>query len=641
MDRTQTLLQETFGLQQFRPGQEQVINSLLRGHSCLAVLPTGGGKSLCYQLPALLLDGLTIVVSPLIALMKDQVDRLQSSGIAAARLDSSLDAAQTQDVYRRLEQGQIKLLYIAPERIANERFFARLKKLNISLLAIDEAHCVSEWGHNFRPDYLKLAAAARQLQVPRVLALTATATPDVASQICTSFAIDSANHVQTGFYRANLSLNVTGCTAEQRDARLLEELQQRPAQATIVYVTLQKTAALVAAMLNNQGLVAVAYHAGLKDEERSRIQEAFMGGEVNIIVATIAFGMGIDKADIRAVYHYNMPKSLENYMQEIGRAGRDGLPAHCEVLACPDDLTVLENFTFGDTPDSRALAGLVAWLLGQNDEFSISVYDLSQQWDIRPLVVTTLLTYLELEGVLEATSPFYSQYKIAPQQSPAAITAQFDSQRASFLQRVFNTAKAGRVWLTLDLADAAAELSEDPKRIRTALEYLKEKGLVDLKVAGVRQGYRKAPAAANVTEESSAKLAATIEQRFNVREQRDIERMTRMCQWLQSQTCLQQSALLYFGEHMASPCGHCSACRQGPAHLPPRAQATVDVQTIGAMASEQNPALTEPRQLARFLCGLTSPKTSRARLGKHPLFGAQAAVPFIEVLSACRAELEE
>lgn len=632
MDHIQTLLQNPFGLQEFRPGQEDVITRLLQGHSCLAVFPTGGGKSLCYQLPALALEGLTIVVSPLIALMKDQVDRLQASGIAAARLDSTLDAAQTQNVYRQLERGDIKLLYIAPERVANERFFARLQKLNISLLAIDEAHCVSEWGHNFRPDYLKLAAAAQQLRVPRVLALTATATPDVAAQICASFAIEPANHVQTGFYRANLSLNVTGCTAKQRNSQLLQGLQQRPSQATIVYVTLQKTAASVAALINAQGLVAMAYHAGLKDDERSRIQDLFMSGEVKIIVATIAFGMGIDKADIRAIYHYNLPKSLENYMQEIGRAGRDGLPAHCEVLACPDDLTVLENFTFGDTPDSTALAELIRWLLAQEDEFNISVHDLSQQWDIRPLVVTTLLTYLELEGILQATTPFYSQYRIAPQQPLDDITSQFDSQRADFLRRVFNSAKAGRVWLTLELTDAAAALGEDPQRIRTALEYLKDKNLVDLQVAGVRQGYRKIRSPTD-----STALIANIEHRFAVREQRDIERMAQMCQWLQSATCLQQAALHYFGEAMAEPCGRCSVCRGGAANLPPRERAEVNHQILEKAVSEQHPALKEPRQLARFLCGLTSPKTSRARLGKHPMFGSQASAPFMDVLAAAEA----
>ena len=388
-------LQHTFKLETFRPGQQAVIDALLAGRSALAVFPTGGGKSLCYQLPALRLDGLTLVVSPLIALMKDQVDRLNALGVPAARLDSSVDAQQLQTIYQGLDNKHIKLLYVAPERLTNERFLARLKRLSISMMAVDEAHCVSEWGHNFRPDYLKLAQLARDLNVGRVLALTATATPAVAEQICDSFSILPADHIQTGFFRPNLALTVRTCNAGDRDRRLLTALTHRPNEPAIVYVTLQKTAEKVAQFLHDKGQNALAYHAGLKAEERDRVQEAFMGGEVSIVVATIAFGMGIDKADIRAIYHYNLPKSLENYMQEIGRAGRDGQPSHCELLANSDDLTVLENFTYGDTPDEAALDGLIRWLLQQSTHFDLS----ANSWPSRSLrSVTTIRVGLFISG---------------------------------------------------------------------------------------------------------------------------------------------------------------------------------------------------------------------------------------------------
>ncbi len=480
MDSAQHLLQDTFKLDAFRPGQQAVINTLLEGRSALAIFPTGGGKSLCYQLPALMLEGLTLVVSPLIALMKDQVDALNAQDVPAARLDSSRSGDEVQAIYQAMERGELKLLYVAPERLANERFLARLSRLNISLMAVDEAHCVSEWGHNFRPDYLKLAHLARSLNTGRVLALTATATPKVAEQICTNFGIAPQDHIQTGFYRPNLQIGVTPCTADQRRKHLLELINSRPAEPSIIYVTLQRTALSVAHFLNQQGYKARPYHAGLKDEERSATQDAFMSGETPIVVATIAFGMGIDKSDIRAIYHYNLPKSLENYMQEIGRAGRDGGDSQCQLLACRDDLTVLENFTYGDTPDPEALAALVHWLCDQPAHFDLSNYELSQQFDVRPLVLSTLLTYLELEGVLTATAPFYTEYKLAFAQNENALLTHFDSARAEFLQRLFATGKAGRSWLTLKPREAAEQLNEPQLRIIKALNYLEQQGMIEM-----------------------------------------------------------------------------------------------------------------------------------------------------------------
>src|SRR5437868_4535685 len=243
------VLAERFGFESFRPGQQRVVEALLAGRSALAVFPTGAGKSLCYQLPALLLDGVTIVVSPLIALMKDQIDFLQRSGIAAARLDSSLDAAEQREIFDRFRAGALKLLYVAPERFNNERFLAQLERVRISLFAVDEAHCISEWGHNFRPDYLKLAERARDLGAERVLALTATATPAVVADICAGFGIAEADAVVTGFYRPNLTLLFTPVAARVRDAVLVERLRTRPRGPTIVYVTLQRTSARVAELL--------------------------------------------------------------------------------------------------------------------------------------------------------------------------------------------------------------------------------------------------------------------------------------------------------------------------------------------------------------------------------------------------------
>ncbi|MCX6973050.1 MAG: RecQ family ATP-dependent DNA helicase, partial [Verrucomicrobia bacterium] len=344
-------MEKHFGHAGFREGQRRVIEILLEGRHAQAIFPTGAGKSLCYQLPAVLLDGFSIVVSPLIALMKDQVDALQKRGIAAARLDSTLTAEETADVLLAISSGTLKLIYVAPERFSSEAFLSRLRKNPPALLAIDEAHCISEWGHNFRPDYLRLAALAKKLRIPRVLALTATATPPVAEEIRKSFRIRKEDCTTTSFHRRNLSIHVTPTSAAERLDRLVERLFDASLHPAIVYVTLQHTAEQVAAHLKSHSLSARAYHAGMADEVRASAQDDFMQGRCDIIVATIAFGMGIDKADIRSVIHFNLPKTLENYQQEIGRAGRDGLPSRCELLACADDLTVLRNFILGDTPD--------------------------------------------------------------------------------------------------------------------------------------------------------------------------------------------------------------------------------------------------------------------------------------------------
>lgn len=633
MSQTHTLLTTRFKLPAFRPGQEAVIDALLQQHSALAIFPTGGGKSLCYQLPALMLDGLTLVVSPLIALMKDQVDALKQLGICAARLDSSLDKNQTQAIYQLIASGELKLLYVSPERLKNENFVQRLQHARISLLAIDEAHCISEWGHNFRPDYLKLAELATTLKVERILALTATATPEVAKDICRQFDIAPEHHIQTSFRRANLSLQVTPCENSARMNLLQQRLaQQDPASATIIYVTLQNTAEQVAEALSEQGLNAVYYHAGLKDEERERVQNGFMAGEITIVVATIAFGMGIDKSNIRAVYHYNLPKSIENYVQEIGRAGRDGLPSHCELVACADDLRVLENFVYGDTPAPESLNSLLEALLNREPEFDVSTYDLSQRFDIRPLVLSTTLTYLELEGILTATSAFYSEYKIHFLSTPEEIIARFSGERGEFLQQLFAAGSQGRKWLSLNMLTLEQVLQQPKMRAVKALNFLEEQGLIELGVSKLRQGYRQLAQADIPT--ILAKFVALFERR----EQTDIARIQQLLGYVNNPACLVVQLLEYFGEQDPTACTICSHCRTNhPLTIQPPAQRSLNAaeqQLIQNLRTEHHAALTQPRQLTRFLCGLPSPATTRSSLRQHTAFGALANVSFSDVLRA-------
>lgn len=365
LEEAKKLLQTHFGYETFRTGQEQAISQVFDGQNTICVMPTGGGKSMCYQIPALVMEGTTIVVSPLISLMKDQVDALLAAGIPAAYINSSLGFEEVRETLYDVQHGAIKLLYIAPERLDSEMFLNELQGVQVPLIAVDEAHCISQWGHDFRPSYRLISRMAGLFpNNPTVLALTATATPQVREDICRILDIEEEHTVMTGFERANLTFSVI--RGQDRERYVKEYVQKNENEAGIIYAATRKTVDSVYDMLIKKGVKAAKYHAGMPDQERQSGQERFLNDEVTVMVATNAFGMGIDKSNIRYVIHYQLPKNMESYYQEAGRAGRDGLPSECIVLYASQDVQT-QRFLIDQAQDPSRIPGELAKLQGMVD----------------------------------------------------------------------------------------------------------------------------------------------------------------------------------------------------------------------------------------------------------------------------------
>ncbi len=390
-------LKTHFGFSEFLAGQEPVVSSLLAGRDTLAVMPTGGGKSLCYQLPAMVMDGVTLVVSPLIALMKDQVDGLVKKGVPATMINSTLTLSEQNERLTALEQGTYKLVYIAPERFRSSSFLRALSRVHISLFAVDEAHCLSQWGHDFRPDYLRLSEALEKIGAPQTAAFTATATPTVRDDILKVLKLRDPFVSISGFERPNLSLNITHCGSNREKYEILEKLIDEQ-KTGIVYCSTRKKVEEVSASLAALGKKAVAYHGGMDDKDRSWAQNVFIDGTRDVAVATNAFGMGIDRPDVRFVTHFDVPGSVEAYYQEAGRAGRDGEPARCELLFNYADTRTQEFFIDGNNPGYEVIVDLYSALRqfsAIDGEVSMGIKELAESINVKnTMQVSSAISHL-------------------------------------------------------------------------------------------------------------------------------------------------------------------------------------------------------------------------------------------------------
>lgn len=418
-------LQQYFGFNQFREGQEEAIRRVLNGQQTLLVMPTGAGKSLAYQLPAVINSGLTLVISPLIALMKDQVDSLTEAGLSATYINSSLPLSEANERMRAVLEGHVKLLYVAPERLRNSRFMQSLARVNINLLAVDEAHCVSQWGHDFRPDYLRIAPTWQAMGCPTLLATTATATPDVQKQICRLLGVQNPGIIVAGFNRPNLSFKVKFTPDDNTRYETLKALLLKTEGNIIVYTSTRRNSEEVADFARHLGLSAQAYHAGLDANLRYQVQNDFMAGRLPVIVATNAFGMGVNKADVRAVIHYNMPGSVEAYYQEAGRAGRDGLPADCVMLFSPQDQRLQEWLIQSDTPtyeDMHQLYHLFA-KVARDDQVQGTMRELVDATQMFPTKLRLTLSELEQAGLIIhiGMQGMFNQWQVRPFNQQALV----------------------------------------------------------------------------------------------------------------------------------------------------------------------------------------------------------------------------
>lgn len=562
LDSALAALREHFNFEAFRAGQREVIEAILAGHDTVVVMPTGGGKSLCFQLPALMNEGATIVVSPLIALMKDQVDALHARGLPATFINSSVDFEEQKARIAGIRQGRYKLVYVAPERFRSAHFVETLKSVNVSLFAVDEAHCVSTWGHDFRPDFLRLKAAIKEIGRPQVVALTATATPHVRADIIEQLGLNEPRAFVSGFDRPNLSIKVVHTLKEREKIAHVKSLAaQAEGGSGIIYSSTRKSVEQVARRLKDAGLSVVAYHAGMDEAERTRAQDDFMSGRVQMIVATNAFGMGIDKADIRFVIHYHLPGSIEAYYQEIGRAGRDGLPATCVLLFNYADKRTQDYFIEGSYPPPEIIAKVYEALVATRlQHIELSTHEIAVRASVRnEMAVQSALIILEKAGHIERGAAGENRAALRLLMPPHLARETVGAKRSARDKQVLFTLLGGyelneRADAEIDVSEFAETAGLDLASVRRSLSSLAASNVVSYTAARRTRGLQmldeRPVSHLRIRPQDLARRAAL--------EQRKLREMISFCY---ADHCYRAFILDYFGDRSHKPtCGTCGVC---------------------------------------------------------------------------------
>lgn len=621
-------LQSHFGHEEFREGQLETIERLVNGESTLSIFPTGAGKSLCYQLPAILSPDKThIVISPLISLIRDQIQYLESINVSATTLNSSQTNEERETSIKTLEANETTLLFLAPESLLKKEYQAILKKLELGLITIDEAHCVSEWGNSFRPSYLLAASVIRKLKPQAILALTATATKEVARDIRSRFKIKTKDQIRNPLYRENLQFLITPCLAEQKNAELVKLLREAHNLPAIVYVMKQIDAEAVCAHLQTVGIKARAYHAGMNADARKAVQDAFIDNKLNIVVATIAFGMGVNKPNIRAVIHYHLPKSPEGWLQESGRAGRDGKPSQCHLLACGDDLIPLTNYIQGEEISHNAIERIIEALFSQGKEITISKYQLCQANDVILAQLDIILSYLITEGYLIQNEPSWRYYQV----SRLRYTTHDYGRGKQNLVNAIN-----EHWGKIDSTISEETFKISRSRLLNILDEMKAVGDVAVKTTGKLDHFtlKKEPG-------STGEIVAALSENFTTHKSNAIKRLDAVISAATTRSCIPARLIKYFGENIEDNCSKCSSClgekraRKLPSSPIPSLQLD-EVEKMKNVFEKHKKVLSTATRLTRFFCGIHSPAIRHNRLYTHEDFGSLAHIPYGEILNQAK-----